>query len=154
MSNLTDFPARGKITAVKDSLVVFNPANTNYELHLNTNGQYAGATHKPIWATIRVTARKVYTVPSGGNFIAPIFGPPRIVQGRVLFADDKTLVVQAGTHVVVDLPTSETAIDLDNGQITVGMMVNVVALPGARFSLADGAGPAAVTAPPVAQTVQ
>jgi hypothetical protein len=99
--------------------------------------------NKPIQAIVRVTARKVYTVPSGGNFIAPIFGPPRTLQGRVLYADDKALVIHAGLPVVVDLPSSETAIDLDNGQVTVGTMVNVVALPGARFALAETPAPAA-----------
>jgi hypothetical protein len=140
MPNLLDFPARGKVITVKDSTVVFNPAGTTYQLHLVSPG-YAGPLDKPVGAIIRVTARKVYTVPSGGNFIAPILGPPRIIQGRVKYADEKNLVVQAGANVVVDLPAAETSIDLDNGQIAVGTMVNVVALPGARFTLADAANP-------------
>jgi hypothetical protein len=144
MGNLNDHPARGKVISFKDSTVVFAPANTKYELHLATGGAYSGPTNKPIQAIVRVTARKMYTVPSGGNFIAPIFGPPRILQGRVLFTDDKTMVIHAGLPVVVDLPSAETAIDLDNGQVTVGTMVNVVALPGARFSLVEA--PAATTA--------
>ena len=137
MKNLMDFPARGKVTGVKDSQVIFNPVNTNYEMHLHISGPYTGPLNKPIFAALRVTARKVYTVPSGGNFIAPIFGSPRTLQGRVLYADDKNIVIHAGTPIIVDLPTSESAIDLDNGQITVGTMANVVALPGARFALAE-----------------
>jgi len=154
MAVLTDFPARGKVTGVRDALVVFNPVNTHYELHLACAGAYGGPLKKPVKATLRVTARKVYTVPSGGNFIVPIFGPPRILQGRVLYVDDKAMVIHAGTPVVVDLPSAETAIDLDNGQITVGMMVNVVALPGARFSLAETPPTASTTSTaPAAQTV-
>jgi hypothetical protein len=140
-----DFPARGKVIGVKDSGIIFAPINTNYELHLAVGGQYAGPLKQPVAGIVRVTARKVYTVPSGGNFISPIFGPPRIVQGRVLYLDEKNMVMRAGLPVVVDLPTAESAIDLDNGLITVGMMVNVVALPGARFSLAE---------PAVSQAVQ
>ena len=34
MSTTTQPAARGKITAIRDGLVTFNPANTNYELHL------------------------------------------------------------------------------------------------------------------------
>jgi hypothetical protein len=137
MAGIMDYPARGKVTEIKDGAVVFNPAGTNYLMRLAADS-YAGPVNKPISATLRVTARKVYTVPSGGNFIAPIFGPPRTLQGRVLFAADNILVIHAGTPVVVDLPSAETAIDLDNGRITVGTMVNVVAMPQARFTVNQG----------------
>jgi hypothetical protein len=137
---IMDFPARGKVTEIKDGSVVFNPAGTNYLLRLAADS-YTGPLNQPILATLRVTARKVHTVPSGGNFIAPIFGPPRILQGRVLFAADNALVIHAGTPVVVDLPSSEIAIDLHSGPISVGMMVNVMAMPQARFTLvADPVG--------------
>jgi hypothetical protein len=127
--------ARGKVTEVRDGTVVFSPAGTNYLLHLAAVN-YTGPVNQPISAIVRVTARKVYTVPSGGNFIAPIFGQPRTLQGRVMSIADGSMVIHAGLPIVVDLPTAETAIDLDNGQITVGSMVNVVALPQARFALA------------------
>jgi hypothetical protein len=129
-----DYAARGKVTGIKDGSVVFTPAGTNYRLYLAADS-YTGPVNKPISATVRVTARKVYTVPSGGNFIAPIFGQPRTLQGRVLQASDKTLVIHAGLPVVVELPSSDTAIDLDNGSISVGSIVNVVAMPQARFTL-------------------
>jgi hypothetical protein len=98
-------------------------------------------------ARIRVQARKVWTVPSGGNFIQPIFGPPRIIQGRVKYADDRQLVVHAGATFLVDLPTAETAVDLPNGPIVVGAMVNVTALPGAvvEFIAQANAAPSAAT---------
>jgi hypothetical protein len=130
--SVMDYPARGKVTEAKAGSVVFNPTGTNYLIHLAADA-YSGPLNQPISATLRVTARKVYSVPSGGNFIAPIFGPPRILQGRVLYAGENTLVIHAGTPVVVDLPSAETAIDLDSGRIAVGMMVNVVAMPQARF---------------------
>jgi hypothetical protein len=149
MPENSNFPAHGKVTAVKDQAIVFHPAGTNYELHLIASSAFSGPPNKPIHGIVRVTARKVYTVPSGGNFIQPIFGSPRIIQGRVLFVDDKSMVVQAGCPILVDLPAVDSAIDLDNGQITVGMMANVVALPGARFSRIEA--PAADR--PVAQTV-
>jgi hypothetical protein len=128
--------AAGKITSVKDGLVVFAPANTSYELHLQSP-DYAGPTHKPVAATVRVKARKVWTVPSGGNFIAPIFGPPRIIQGRVRSLSANQLVVQAGTIITVDLPDDETIFDLASGPIAVGGLVNITALPGATFELAQ-----------------
>jgi hypothetical protein len=137
MSSSTDFPARGKIIEVRDAIVVFQPSNTNYQLHLEFTGDpKPEVSAQPIECFIRVEARKVYTVPSGGNFIQPIFGPPRIIQGRVKYADPQTIVVQAGTPIICQLPAADSAIDLSEGKIRVGHMANVVALPGARIELA------------------
>jgi len=86
-----------------------------------------------VQGTVRVTARKVWTVPSGGNFVSPIFGPPRTIQGRVRSLDERSLVVHAGVPILVELPADEAGYDLVNGPLAVGVMVNVVALPGARF---------------------
>jgi len=140
MPSVNDFPARGKIIEVKTGVVVFQPSNTNYQIWLNVPDatQYQISAH-PIECLIRVSARKVYTVPSGGNFIQPIFGPPKIIQGRVKYADERTIVVQAGVPIIVDLPAAESAIDLSDGKIQVGHMANVVASPGAAFTSADAA---------------
>ena len=126
--------ARGKVTAVKDGVVVFVPANSNYELSLLAP-KYAGPVDQLIRGRIRVTARKILTVPSGGNFIAPIFGPPRTIQGRVRSIAPNEMVVHAGAEVVVELPKADSAFDLNHGPISVGTIVNVTALPGARFEL-------------------
>jgi hypothetical protein len=82
------------------------------------------------------------TVPSGGNFISPIFGPPRIVQGRVRFLSANVLVIHAGTNLMVELPASDTAFDLATGAIGMGSMVNATILPGGTIALASK--PAAV----------
>ena len=135
--NPESFVASGKVTSIKDGSVVFNPAGTNYELRLAI-ATYAGPVNVPVKCCIRVTARKVYTVPSGGNFISPIFGPPRIVQGRVRWGDARRLVVHAGCPIHVELPQNDNAIDLDEGAIEVGRMVNVVCLPGASVAFVQG----------------
>jgi hypothetical protein len=127
--------ARGKVTAARDGVVLFAPSGTNYELHLAAPG-YAGPVGSLTEGIVRVTARKIWTVSSGGNFISPIFGPPRIIQGRVRAMDERSMVVQAGAPIVVELPDLPDIIDLANGPIRVGALVNVTALPGARF---DGA---------------
>ena len=135
MSTPIDFPSSGKVIAVKDGLVVFAPRGTTYEWLLKTATPYTGPLQTPVEALLRVTARKVYTVPSGGNFGTPILGPPKIVQGRVLYADDRQLVVKAAARFIVELPPVDDAIDLDEGAIGINKMVNVVALPGASFEL-------------------
>ena len=72
-------------------------------------------------------------MPSGGNFVVPIMGETRIVQGRVVAGDAGQLLVHAGVSVLVDLPRGDDAVDLHAGPLEVGDMVNVVCLPGARF---------------------
>jgi hypothetical protein len=134
----TELAAKGRITEVRENLVVFCPNNTNYQLHLiSEEGHYADPTNEPVEVVIKGIARKMWTVVSGGNFISPIFGPPRIVQGRVRYADEKVLVVQAGAPLTLELPASDMAIDLTNGPITVGSLVNATILPGATFHLAE-----------------
>ncbi len=135
MSQISDFPARGRITAVQDGKITFQPTGTNYEFHLSVPAGFAGEVGSLVDGLIRVTGRKVYSVPSGGNFVSPIFGLPKIIQGRVKFASERQLVVQAGVPIVAELPADENAIDLNSGGIAVGTLVNVVAFPGAKFEL-------------------
>jgi hypothetical protein len=134
MTPSANYSASGKVIAVTDGGVVFRPAGFRYELQLATP-KYSRPINTPVKCLIRVKARKVYTVPSGGNFIVPIFGPVRIVQGLVRFADQRSLVVHAGCPIHVELPTDENAIDLCEGAIGVGRMVNVVCEPGARVEI-------------------
>ena len=136
MNAVKKYPARGKITQVMadGSGIVFQPAGTNYELHLSAaDGEKPEVSKQPIDGIIHVKARKVWTVPSGGNFVAPIFGPPKTIQGRVKWLDERLLVVQAGTMFVVEMPTIDHAVDLADGGIEAGSIVNVTALPGATF---------------------
>ena len=124
--------ARGKVIHSADGTIVFAPAGTNYELHLAAPG-YAGPVGALTEGVIRVTARKVWTVASGGNFIAPVFGPPKTIQGRVRAMNERSIVVHAGAPIVVDLPDEPALIDLPDGPIRVGAMVNVTARLGAMF---------------------
>jgi hypothetical protein len=136
MSTSTDFPARGKVIRVEDSNVVFSPINTNYEIKLTTSGRYDGPVNTLIDGYVKAAGRKLLTVPSGGNFVTPIFGPTRIVQGRIKFMDQTTIVVQAGLPVIITLPAADSAYDLTSGLLAVGVMVNATILPGASFQLA------------------
>jgi hypothetical protein len=144
MLNAADFPAAGRVLEVEDDSVIFQPLGTTYRWKLLTASRYAGPVNQRIECVVRAAARKVYTVPSGGNFVAPIVGPPRIVQGRIRGGDEKQLVVHASVPIVIDLPPEEEAIDLTHGPLAVGALANVVALPGASFEpLVRQAAPAA-----------
>jgi hypothetical protein len=123
---------------MQDRAVVFAPADTNYELRLDAHKSIDGAQiGVATGALIRVSSRKVWTVPSGGNFIAPIFGPPRTIQGRIKYLDEDRMVVQAGVPIIVELPHDPAAYDLVRGPLTVGALVNVTALPGGTFELVE-----------------
>ena len=133
---------RGKIVeARRDGTIAFQPRGTQYELHLVAGDDVADRVGKPTKALVHVDARKVYTVPSGGNFVVPIVGATRIVQGRVVdlweggLHGTGQLLVQAGAMVLVDLPADASAVDLANGPIEQGALVNVVAHPGAGLRL-------------------
>ena len=135
----TDHLARGKVMAYREGTVVFTPSNTTYELHLACPN-YDGPFNALIEGVIRVDARKAWTVPSGGNFISPIFGPPRTVQGRVMGTlGDGGLILKAGVPMVVHLPDSDRSIELTSGALTVGSLMNATILPGARFEPAAAA---------------
>ena len=137
MPSALDFVARGKILRVDGNIVVFNPTGTTYELHLVNNGPEAPApTANSVACHIRAAGRKIWTVPSGGNFVAPIFGPPRIVQGRVRYLDQTQMVVHAAAPVIVSLPADDSAYDMINGPLTLATLVNATLMPGATFELA------------------
>ena len=138
MPSPTDFPARGKVTSVRpDGTVVFEPTGSTYEFHLApVGGKYEGPVNVPVSVYLRAVARKLWTVPSGGSWVSPIVGSPRTIQGRVRYADERTVVLHAGASFVIELPSADVAIDFTHGPLREGGMANVVALPGATIELA------------------
>jgi len=140
MASIWDFPAKGKVIEVRGSLIVFHPANTTYDLYL-AGDAYSGPLNTPVEILIRAKGRKLWTVPSGGNFIAPITGTPRTIQGRVRFIQDQTIVVQAGVPVAITLPANDSGIDLSTGAIGIGSLVNAMVMPGVSYELAGAASP-------------
>jgi hypothetical protein len=74
-------------------------------------------------------------VPSGGGFISPIMGTPRTLQGRVKAIAEGELTLNCGAVVNVTLPRTNGAVELAQGSIEVGSLVNVVLMPGATIAL-------------------
>ncbi len=142
MQIATDFAARGKVTAITEGKVVFNPSNTNYQIQLSTSRPFEGPIGQLILVNIRAKARKIYTVPSGGGFISPLFGPPKLIQGRAAYVDPACVVIRAGFPVIVEIPASDDGLDLSEGQISVGSIVNAVPLPGMTMELVQVTTPA------------
>jgi hypothetical protein len=134
MATATLTPSNGKVLSTKEGTIVFCPAGTSYEMHL-ISPAFAGPMDTPVKGIVRVKPKKIWTVPSGGLFVSPIFGPPRTIQGRIRSLDEEQMVVHAGGEFVVELPDDAKIYDLANGPLRVGAMVNVTALPGAAFEM-------------------
>ena len=140
MPTALDFPARGKILRIENNLVVFNPAGTTYELHLvSASGDLPAPSDRAVSCHIRATARKIWTMSSGGNFVTPIFGTPRVLQGRVRYLEDGLAVIQAGVPIILKLPAEPTAYDLVNGPVIPAGLLNATLVPGTTFELAAAA---------------
>jgi len=124
---------RGKVTANNGGVVVFKPTGTTYELHLRAEN-YTGPMNEAVDVIIRGDARKVYTVPSGGLFVSPIMGTPKIIQGRVKDVTTSELALHCGGAIInVTLPRLEGAIELAQGPIESGRIVNAVLMAGASI---------------------
>ncbi len=136
MAAENDFPTRGKVIEVSDDAVVFAPANTTYRMHLRTpGGRYDGPVNSPVDCVIRAISRKLYSVPSGGAFLVPIDGPPKIVQGRVRHINSTFVVLQAAANVLVKMPQADSGIELATGPIALGSLVNATLMPGTTMEL-------------------
>ena len=109
--------------------------DSNYQLHLIPVGPISIASvGKRIVGTIRVTARRVDVVDTGGKYVEPIYGRPRRVQGRVVSTDAKsnTVTVDAGVPIQLKLGDArQTA-----GQFLVGELVSCDVMDGGTFEVA------------------
>jgi hypothetical protein len=126
---------KGKVIKVEGDIVVFKPGTTTYEMHLLYPG-YAGPVGEPVELVIRGMARKAYTVPSGGLFVSPIMGTPKVLQGRVMDLTDEQITLNCGVLINITLPTIPGSVELARGPIESGALVNVILMAGAKAELA------------------
>lgn len=124
--------ARGVLEGVEPAHIVVSFANTSYQMHLIPTRPVKGEIGKRITGVIRVDARRVDVVDTGGKYVEPVFGRPRRVQGRVLATSDspRTIVVDAGMPVHL-CPLDERQRPTD---FLPGALVSCDVLDGARFT--------------------
>ena len=126
--------ARGVLESSGADHIVVSFPNTNYQMHLVPTAPALREIGKRIIGTIRVDARRVDVVDTGGKYVEPVFGRPRRVQGRVLALSDsaRTLTVDAGMTIHLHL--------LDDRQrpsdFTHGDLVSCDVKDGATFTQA------------------
>jgi hypothetical protein len=113
---------------LEPGLITLNAPGTNYRNSFKFDG-LTPPIGKKIYGTIYAQGRKIEEVSDGGNYVEPLFGRPRRMQGLVLAQDTakNELLVQAGYEVVVKLPDTQKAADFavgsrvgwDNGEAPV-----------------------------------
>lgn len=123
--------ARAVLDEATNDRVVLTFPNTNYRLHLKVLKAPSTPVGKRIHGTVRVGARRIDNVRTGGAYIEPVYGEPRRVQGDVLAIDtaDQTITINAGPcPIVVKVGPLQKA-----EQFKPGDFVSFDALSGASF---------------------
>ena len=135
-SKIAPHLARGVVGAPAAGHFVLEVPNTSYQIHLVPTAPITVARGKRIVGVIRLEARRVDVVGTGGRYFEPVYGRPRRVQGTVVATDAaaNTLTVNAGVPVVVTLTDARQ----QASAFGVGQLVSFDALDGATFTAEQG----------------
>lgn len=137
----TPSEARGTLVSSSPTRVVVGFAGTEYQLHLDPERATTTMPGKRVIGIIKGQARRVDQVRTGGQFVEPVMGRPRIVQGRVVEVNAAaagtgtpgnsggTITVQAPMPIILKLNELQRA-----EQFKVGDLVNTHVMPGATFT--------------------
>ncbi|MFN7374123.1 MAG: hypothetical protein ACK54T_06970 [bacterium] len=130
-------------SSTKPGYIVLAIPGSQYLLHLRPIGDVTTPIGKRTVGTITAQARRVDSTVTGGQFIEPVHGRPRRLQGTIVAVDASanTITVDAGGSVAVDglpLPVVCKLTDARNqaGAYAVGQFVGFDVLDGASFKQA------------------
>jgi hypothetical protein len=104
--------------------------NTSYELHLLPTAEVKTQPGKRLIGTIRAQARRMDVVQTGGQYIEPVMGRPRRVQGTVIAIAGDAVVVDAG----VPVHCRPTDVRQQASQFSIGQFVSFDVLDGSTFT--------------------
>ncbi len=116
------------------SKFVVSVPGTEYVLQFAAGGSTSVAPGKRVVGTITGRAQKFHRPHAGGEFIEPVEGHPRIVQGRIRDMDTATnrVLLQAVVPMWVTLQDGQSARDFAPGDfVNFYMESGVVFAPGA-----------------------
>lgn len=119
-----------RLETVADGIAEFTVPGTQYRLHLAVDADLDAQAGRRIRGRVRGRALRMHRASAGGNFIEPLQGRPRIVQGIVLAVDP------AANEVVLDLVVPvRIAMHADQNAETfsTGDVVNFYMESGTRF---------------------
>jgi len=110
--------------------IVMRVPGTDYRLRLGVYKPVGVAVGKRLVGTIRATARRIDLIGTGGEYVEPVYGEPRRIQGSVLASDatDQTITVKACVPITVKVGPGQRA-----EQFPIGAMVSFDALSGTSF---------------------
>lgn len=120
-------------SATKPAYITFLVPNTSYEMHLLPTpplSEIKAQVGKRLLGTIRAQARRIDVVQTGGQYVEPVMGRPRRVQGTVIAIAGDSVVVDAG----VAIHCRPTDARQQAGQFSVGQFVSFDVLDGSTFT--------------------
>ncbi len=102
---------------LENDLLTLKTPNANYRNTFKCHNPSSLVVGKRIIGEVHAVARKIEAVSQGGNYVEPLFGRPRRMQGLVLRRNtaDNSLCVQTGYEVTVQLPPEQKAEDYPVG---------------------------------------
>ncbi len=128
--------AEFRLKSLESESAVFAIPGTDYRIELATSGLDASDVGTRVQGRVHGQAQRMHRTPAGGNFIEPLEGRPRIVQGTVIAVDPgrNEVLVDLVVPMRVAMFEGEHATTLSSGE-----MVNFYMEPGARFEPIDRA---------------
>lgn len=105
------------VESVDNDLVTLKTPNANYRNTFKCATAADMVVGKRVTGTVHAPGRKIEAVSEGGNYVEPLFGRPRRMQGLVLRQNiaDNSLLVQTAYDVTVQLPSDQQAADFPAG---------------------------------------
>ncbi len=102
---------------IENNLVTLKTPNANYRNTFTCSSAADLVVGKWVSGRIHALARKIDVVSDGGNFVEPLFGRPRHMQGLVLQQNpaENSLLVQTAYKTTVQLPQHQQAADYPAG---------------------------------------
>ncbi len=123
------------VQVIADDHIVLAFADTSYEMHLVPTQLIDTPVGKRISGTIRAQARRIDIVHTGGQYVEPVYGRPRRIQGRIIATDLTTssVTVAAPMPIICKTDGRQRA-----GDFQIGDFVTLGAESGATFTPAAG----------------
>lgn len=105
------------VERIENDLVTLKTPNANYRNTFKCSSAADLIVGKRVAGSVHAPARKIEAVSQGGNYVEPLFGRPRRMQGLVLRqnAMDNSLIVRTAYETTVRLPPQQQASDYPMG---------------------------------------
>ena len=116
-AEIANAAARYRIVEKTDSTITLKIPGTDYQLQLDIDSPIDTPVGKHVSGEVHTTALRMHQSDTGGQFIEPVYGRPRIVQGLVQALDpaNHRVLFQMMVPVWVTLKESQSIDDFKPG---------------------------------------